>query len=54
LNCTPKSTYRLYVQGYNLLNKRIFVQQIIDVNSLQKTMQQLVGRRIIVGIDLPL
>jgi hypothetical protein len=54
LNCTPKSTYRLYVQGYNLLNKRIFFQQIIDVNSLQKTMQQLVGRRIIVGIDLPL
>ena len=54
LNYTPKNTYRLYVQGYNLLNKRIFVQQIIDVNSLQKTMQQLLGRRIIVGIDLPL
>ena len=54
LNCTPKNTYRLYIQGYNLLNKRIFVQQIINVNSLQKNMQQLVGRRIIFGIDLPL
>jgi len=54
LNWVPKNTYRLYVQGYNLLNKRIFVQQIINANSIDKNVQQLVGRRIILGLDFPL
>jgi len=54
LNWTPKNTYRLFVQGYNLLNKRIFVQQIINANSIDKNVQQLVGRRIILGLDFPL
>jgi hypothetical protein len=54
LNWIPKNTYRLYVQGYNLLNKRIFVQQIINANSIDKNVQQLVGRRIILGLDFPL
>jgi ribosomal protein S17E len=53
LNCIPKNTYRLYVQGYNLLNKRVFVQQIINVNSIDKNIQQLVGRRFILGLDFP-
>jgi hypothetical protein len=54
LNWTPKNTYRLYLQGYNLLNKRIFVQQIINTNSVDKNVQHLVGRRIILGLDFPL
>ena len=54
LNYMPKNTFRMYVHTYNLLNKRIFVQQNIHQNSLQKNMQHLVGRRIIIGIDLPL
>lgn len=54
LNYLPKHSYRFYVQGYNLLNKRIFVQQMVSVNSIDKNIQQLVGRRIILGVDIPL
>ena len=54
LNWIPKHAYRIYVQGYNLLNKRVFVQQIVSVNSIDKNIQQLVGRRMILGFDIPL
>jgi hypothetical protein len=54
LNWTPNKTCRLYFHGYNLLNKRNFVQQIVSANSVDKNVQQLVGRRIVLGIDLPL
>jgi hypothetical protein len=48
------SKYRLYVQGYNLLNRKLYVEQVINTNSISTSEQQLIGRRVIVGLDLPL
>jgi hypothetical protein len=58
LDCTINwmivSKYRMYVQGYNLLNRKLYVEQIINANSISTNVQQLIGRRVIVGLDLPL
>ncbi|MEY3541964.1 MAG: hypothetical protein RLZZ204_776 [Bacteroidota bacterium] len=58
LDCTINwmivSKYRLYVQGYNLLNRKLYVEQVINTNSISTSEQQLIGRRVIVGLDLPL
>lgn len=54
INWMFNSKYRLYVQGYNLLNKRLYTEQIIYTNTVSTSEQQLIGRRVIVGLDLPL
>jgi len=46
--------YRVYLQGYNLLNRKIYTEQVINANSRSTSVQQLLGRRVIVGLDLPL
>ena len=54
INWLINKKYRLYMQGYNLLNRKLFVEQVIHINSISTTEQQLIGRRIIIGLDLPL
>lgn len=54
INWMINSKYRMYMQGYNLLNRTLYVEQVIHANSISTNMQQLIGRRFIVGLDLPL
>lgn len=54
MNCSPNSKYRFFINGNNLLNKKIFIQQTISHNSISTTSQQLIGRRIFIGVDIPL
>jgi hypothetical protein len=49
-----KNKYRFYIQGFNLFNRKLFVEQAIHANSISTNMQQLIGRRVILGLDLPL
>jgi hypothetical protein len=44
----------MYVQGYNLLNRKLYVEQVIHANSISTSVQQLIGRRVVIGLDLPL
>lgn len=54
MNWSPNSKYRIYINGNNLLNRKLFVQQILHVNSISTNQQYLIGRRIVVGADIPL
>ena len=54
MNWMINKKYRIYMQGFNLLNRKIFVEQLVQANSISNTRQELIGRRIIFGIDLPL
>jgi hypothetical protein len=54
INWVIKNKYRIYIQGYNLLNRKLFVEQAIHSNSVSTNMQQLLGRRVSLGLDLPL
>ncbi len=54
INWIPESKYRIYFTGNNILNRKLFVQQILNVNSITTNQENLIGRRIIVGLDLPL
>jgi hypothetical protein len=53
LNWTIKNKYRLYIQGFNLLNRKSFVEQHLYSNSISINTQPLFGRRVIFGLDLP-
>jgi hypothetical protein len=53
LNWTIKNKYRLYIQGFNLLNKKSFVEQHLYSNSISTNTQPLFGRRVMFGLDLP-
>ena len=46
--------HRFYMQGFNLLNSKYFVEQVIHANSISTSKQQLIGRRVGIGIDMPL
>ena len=54
INWMIKNKYRFYIQGFNLFNRKLFVEQAIHSNSISTNMQQLIGRRVILGLDLPL
>ncbi|MFM1794726.1 MAG: hypothetical protein RL642_1111, partial [Bacteroidota bacterium] len=54
LNGMFKTKYRYYLRGSNLLNRSVFTQQNVYMNSVSTTTQRLIGRRIIVGFDIPL
>jgi hypothetical protein len=54
INWMMNRRYRVYLQGYNLLNRKIYTEQVINANSRSTSVQQLLGRRVIVGLDLPL
>lgn len=54
MNWTPNSKYRVYLTGNNLLNRKLFVQQIPGASSISTNQQYLIGRRVIVGLDFPL
>jgi hypothetical protein len=54
MNWSPNSKYRFYLTGNNLLNRKLFVQQILHANSISINQQFLIGRRIVVGADIPL
>jgi hypothetical protein len=54
INWMIKNKYWIYIQGYNLLNRKLFVEQAIHSNSVSTNMQQLLGRRVSLGLDLPL
>jgi hypothetical protein len=54
MNWIINKKYRIYMQGFNLLNRKIFVEQLVQANIISNTRQELIGRRIILGIDLPL
>jgi hypothetical protein len=54
INWMINNKYRIYMQGFNLLNRKIFVEQLVQVNSISTNRQELIGRRIILGIDIPL
>lgn len=54
MNWSPKSKYRFYLTGNNLLNRKLFFQQIISANSISTNQQYLIGRRIVIGADIPL
>ncbi len=54
LNLTAGSKYRIFVHGTNLLDKKVFIQQVIGANSIGDNRQNLIGRRIVVGVDVPL
>lgn len=53
LNWIYKSTYRFYLKGNNLLNMKQFSQQFVQANSITTSIQQMIGRRIILGLDIP-
>jgi outer membrane receptor protein involved in Fe transport len=54
INWVLNTKYRFYLQGFNLLNKKWFVEQFIQTNSISINKQQLIGRRVSLGFDLPL
>ena len=54
LNLTANSKYRIYVHGTNLLDRKVFIQQVIGANSIGDDRQTLIGRRIVLGVDVPL
>lgn len=54
INWLIGNKYRFYIQGYNLFNRKLFVEQVVHSNSISTNMQYLVGRRISFGVDLPL
>ena len=54
INWIIKSKYRFYLKGFNLLDRKLFIQQGLLNNSISTTNQQLLGRRVIFGIDLPI
>jgi hypothetical protein len=54
INWMNNNKYRIYMQGFNLLNRKIFIEQLVQANSLSTNKQELIGRRIILGIDIPL
>jgi hypothetical protein len=54
INWVLNARYRFYLQGFNLLNKKWFVEQFIQTNSISINKQQLIGRRVSLGFDLPL
>jgi hypothetical protein len=54
MNGVMLNKYRLYVQGNNLLNRKVFIQQVVGVNSIGTNRQALVGRRMVIGVDVPL
>jgi hypothetical protein len=54
INGMINSKYRIYMQGFNLLNRKVFVEQLVQANSISTNRQELIGRRIILGIDIPL
>jgi hypothetical protein len=54
LNLTANSKYRIYVYGTNLLDRKVFIQQVIGANSIGDNRQTLIGRRVVVGVDIPL
>lgn len=54
LNLTANSKYRIYVHGINLLDREVFIRQVIGANSIGDDRQTLIGRRIVLGVDVPL
>ncbi|MEN9371315.1 MAG: hypothetical protein RLZZ64_390, partial [Bacteroidota bacterium] len=54
INWMINNKYRIYMQGFNLLNRKIFVEQLVQANSISTNKQELIGRRIILGIEIPL
>jgi hypothetical protein len=54
LNLTARSKYRIFVHGTNLLDRKVFIQQVIGANSIGENRQNLIGRRLVVGVDVPL
>lgn len=54
INWMINNKYRIYMQGFNLLNRKTFVEQLVQGNSISTNRQELIGRRIILGIDIPL
>ncbi len=54
INWMINNKYRIYMQGFNLLNRKIFIEQLVQANSISTNRQELIGRRIILGIDFPL
>lgn len=54
INWLMKSKYRLYIQGFNLLNRKYFVEQLVQDNRMSTKKQELIGRRIMIGFDIPL
>lgn len=54
INWVVNTKYRFYLQGFNLLNKKLFIEQIIQTNNISTNKQQMIGRRVSLGFDLPL
>ena len=54
INWVVNTKYRFYLQGFNLLNKKLFIEQIVQTNNISTNKQQMIGRRVSLGFDLPL
>lgn len=53
-NISPLSKSRFYLQGNNLFNTRKFRYQVLSATGSGVFTEQLIGRRIILGVDIPL
>lgn len=54
INWSSKGKFRFFIDGNNLLNKKLFVQQTLSTNAISSNQQYLIGRRVIIGADIPL